>query len=243
MSSLASPFPSALGADPDDVSSCTTCYTVSLAQLIARVRERIDMVGSSFVSDSSLTDWINEAHQKLHGMCVDALGEEYVYSVASFTTAAGQMNFAITCCFYKLYGVDLEMNGRIVTLQPFTRLERNTYRNLSGNSSLPPRYRLTGGFVKLFPIPPDGLVGEVIYAPEATLLSLTTDTIKYPNGWERYIVVDAAIQALIKEESDVSALAAERELIVREIRETKELRDLAHPHQVTDVNMIDYDWS
>jgi len=234
--SLASPFPLGLGGD----TGCATCYTVTVAQLITRVRERADIVGSSFVSDATLIDWINEGHQKLHGMLVEAFGEEYMYDLASFTTVAGQIDFAVPCCFYKLYGVDLEINGKIRALKPFSRAERNTYRNIDG-SGVVPMYSLSGGNLKLYPVQPDGLVGEIIYAPEATLLSLTTDQIKYPNGWERFIVLDAAIQVLLKEESSATALIAEREAVRQEIERAKELRDLASPKRVTDVNNIDAD--
>ena len=231
MSSLSSPFPTGLGGD----AACVSCTNVTLADLTTRVRERADMVGSSFVSDSTIYVWITEAHQKLHGMLVDALGEEYKYEIASFVTATGQIDFAVPCCFYKLYGVDMEINGEVVALKPFNRAERNRYRNLDGSSSIAPMYSLSGNNLKLFPVPPAGLSGEVIYAPEATRLTLATDEVAYPNGWERFIVIDAAIQVLLKEESSVTALVAERDLIIREIKEAKENRDLANPKRVVDV--------
>ena len=62
---------------------------------------------------------------------------------------------------------------------------------------------------------------------------------EYPNGWDRFIVVDAAIQALAKEESSASALIAEREATRQEIEKAKELRDLAAPRQVTDMDNVD----
>lgn len=231
MSSLSSPFPTGLGGD----AGCPTYTAITLAGLTTRVRERADMVGSSFVSDATIYQWITEAHQKLHGMLVDALSEQYAYELSSFTTTFGQMDYALPSCFYKLYGVDMEINGRIVSLKPFTRAERNKYRNLDGNSSTPPMYSITGNLLKLFPVPPAGLSGEIIFAPQATRLELSTDEISYPNGWERFIVIDAAIQCLLKEESSVTGLVEERERIVREIEMTKEQRDLANPKRVTDV--------
>lgn len=240
MSSLASPFPTGLGGDTGCPASCAP---VTLAELTTRARERADMVGSSFVSDQSFYKWITEGHQKLHAMLVDALGEEYAYELASFTTAEGQIDFAVPCCFYKLYGVDMEINGRVVALKPFNRAERNIYRNMTGSASLAPMYSLSGGNLKLYPVPPAGMVGEVIYAPEATRLTLSTDQVSYPNGWERFIVIDAAIQALAKEESSVTTLVNERQLIVNEIQATKEQRDLANPKKVVDVFAEDFFWN
>lgn len=235
MSSLSSPFPTGLGGD----AGCPTYAAITLNDLVTRVRERADMVGSSFVSDATLYQWITEAHQKLHGMLVEAFAEEYMYELSSFTTALGQMDFSVPSCFYKLYGIDMEINGQIVALKPFTRAGRNMYRNLDGSSNTPPMYSLSGNNIKLYPVPPAGLSGEIIFAPQATRLELSTDQVSYPNGWERFIVIDAAIQALLKEESSVTALVAERDFILAEIRDAKEQRDLAMPRRVVDVHDVD----
>lgn len=219
--------------------------TVTLTTLVARVRERADMVGSSFIADSAtgLFAFINEANQKLHGMLVDALGEEYVSSSQAFTTIADQSDYALPSGFYKLYGVDLDYHGLMRSLRQYNRMERNLYREL--HPEFLPRYLLVGGNLRLYPAPAAGLTGAILYAPEATTLTTGTDTVSYPNGWERFIVIDAAIQALAKEESSVSTLVAERDSIIREIESTKEMRDLATPKQVVDVTVLDtnaYDW-
>lgn len=219
--------------------------TVTLTTLVARVRERADMVGSSFIADSAtgLFAFINEANQKLHGMLVDALGEEYVSSSQAFTTIADQSDYALPSGFYKLYGVDLDYHGLMRSLRQYNRMERNLYREL--HPEFLPRYLLVGGNLRLYPAPAAGLTGAILYAPEATVLTTGTDTVSYPNGWERFIVIDAAIQALAKEESSVSTLVAERDSIIREIESTKEMRDLATPKQVVDVTVLDtnaYDW-
>ena len=198
------------------------------------------MTGSSFVADAAtgLDAWINEAHQKLHGMLVDALGEEYVSSTSSFTTSATS-DYALPSGFYKLFGVDLEYHGIMRALTRYERPERNAYREIRPEAL--PRYSLVGSNLRLYPIPTAGLAGTILYAPEATVLVNAGDTVTYPNGWEKYIVVDAAIQALLKEESDTRALMAERERIEKEIREAKEARDMATPKRVVDVMMTDLD--
>jgi hypothetical protein len=197
------------------------------------------MVGSAFVADSGLglDAWINEANQKLHGMLVDALGEEYVSSSASFTTIANTSDYAVPASFYKLYGVDLDYHGVMRSLKQYTRAERNTYREL--HPEYLPRYSLVGTNIRLYPIPTAGLTGAILYAPEATTLVNSGDTVNYPNGWQRFIVIDAAIQALAKEESDVRTLAAERAAIIKEIEQTKEQRDLATPKRVVDLEVAE----
>lgn len=214
--------------------------SVTLATLLARVRERADMVGSSFVSDTAtgLLAWVNEANQKLHGMLVGALGEEYVSSSSAFTTVAGTSDYAISG-MYKLYGVDLLFQGNYRALKPYTRAERNVFRNSTSGANEVPRYSLVGSSIRLYPTPTEVLTGAILYAPEATVLTSGSDTVNYPNGWERFIVVDAAIQALAKEESSVSVLAEERATIIKEIEQAKENRDLANPKRVVETDLID----
>lgn len=214
---------------------------VTLTTLRTRVRERADMVGSSFVGDTAtgLDAWINEAVQKLHGMLVDALGEEYISSSSSFTTVAAQSDYALPTGFFKLYGVDLTMGGDVYALEPYMRPERNVYRNTQTAGWYLPRYSLVGSNLRLYPAPAAGLTGAVLYAPEATALSNGSDSVNFPNGWERFVVLDAAIQALLKEESSVTALVNERESVVREIQQSKEARDYANPKRVVDTSLVD----
>ena len=213
--------------------------SVTLTVLRTRVRERADMVGSSFVADTTteLNAWINEANQKLHGMLVDAMGEEYISSSSAFTTLADTSDYAVPSGFYKLYGVDLDYHGVMRSLKQYTRAERNTYREL--HPEYLPRYSLVGTNIRLYPTPTAGLTGAILYAPEATVLVNGGDTVSYPNGWERFIVIDAAIQALAKEESDIRTLAGERAAIIKEIEQTKETRDLATPKRVVDLEVAE----
>jgi hypothetical protein len=219
----------------------------SLTTLLDRVRERADMVGSAFVADAAtgLYAWVNEANAKLHGMLVEALGEEYVSSSSVLTTVAGTSDYALPATFYKLYGVDISYGSNTISLEPYMRAERNHFRNANINSAgreygfNVPRYSLVGSQLRLYPIPQSVLTGAILFAPEATLLTAGADTVSYPNGWERFIVLDAAIQALLKEESSITALVNERATVIQEIERAKESRDLAHPKRVVDVNSTD----
>lgn len=217
--------------------------TVTLTTLLTRVRERADMANSQFVTDARLTDWVNEAHAKLHGMVVDALGEEYISLSSAFTTVTDQSDYTLPVGFYKLYGVDLFIQGDYRALQAYNRTERNAYRNsrigVSRYGWYLPRYSLVGNALRIYPVQAGGLSGTILYAPEASVLVGGSDTVSYPNGWERFIVLDAAIQALAKEESDVRTLASERDAVMQEIERTKENRDLATPQRVVDVSMVD----
>lgn len=62
-----------------------------------------------------------------------------------------------------------------------------------------------------------------------------TQTLDCFNGWEEYIVVDAAIKALGKEESDVTVLGARKAALVGRIQSIAENRDQGSAARTVDV--------
>ena len=214
---------------------------VSLTTLRTRVRERADMPVAGFIADSAtgIDAWINEGVQKLHDKLVEAYGEEYVESTSSFSTAAGTTDYNLPTGMLKLYGVDLTMAGVVCTLRPFMRAERNGLREGGITWQTVPRYRVVGSKLRLLPVPQSVFSGTIYYAPSATVLSGGSDTVDFPNGWERYVVLYAAIQCLMKEESSVNDLRFELEKLDRELETMKENRDAAFPRQVVDLDLAD----
>lgn len=61
------------------------------------------------------------------------------------------------------------------------------------------------------------------------------------NGWSEYVIIDAAIKCLVKEESDVSVLLLEKKQVMNRIEAMASNRD-GEPERVTDVNISWNDW-
>lgn len=216
---------------------------VTLTTLRSRVRERADMSVSTFIADTAtgLDAIINEGVQKLHAHLVDAMGEEYISSTTSAAVTSGVSDYALPSDFFKLYGVDLSDGSQNRALRPYMRAERNLYRYAQPNGyNNWPRYSLVGGYLRLYPAPSGGTY-TLLYAPNATVLVNGSDSVTFPNGWERYVVLYAAIQALLKEESSVTGLMTMLEKEEQELSQMKQMRDLAHPKQVVDLDAVDYE--
>lgn len=62
------------------------------------------------------------------------------------------------------------------------------------------------------------------------------------SGWEEYVVVDAAIKAMIKEESDPSALMSRKMELKQRVIDSAANRDASLPSRVTDTSSIDLGW-
>lgn len=61
------------------------------------------------------------------------------------------------------------------------------------------------------------------------------------NGWSEYVIIDAAIKCLIKEESDVQVLLLEKQQVLARIEAMASNRD-GQPERVTDVNVGFRNW-
>ncbi len=61
------------------------------------------------------------------------------------------------------------------------------------------------------------------------------------SGWEEYVVVDAAIKAMAKEESDPSVLMAQKQGLLQRIESAAENRDAGSPARVSDSRGADFE--
>jgi hypothetical protein len=128
-----------------------------------------------------------------------------------------------------------------ITLRPFVFNERNVYSyspswSVNGNNYL--RYRLLGSQIKFVPVPNTTDTIKLWYVPAITDLSTDGSTLDGVNGWEEYIVIDVAIKALMKEESDVSALMVAKQQIKERIEKGAMTRDTSFPDRVVDTNRL-----
>lgn len=67
-------------------------------------------------------------------------------------------------------------------------------------------------------------------------------TVDGVSGWEEYVIVDAALKAGEKEETDVSVLAGEKMALIKRIEGASENRDAASPATVVDSQWSDFWW-
>lgn len=220
---------------------------VTLTTLRARARSRADMPVSGFVLDSAtgIDAWINEGNQKVQELLVKAYGEQFLETTSSFNTVAGTTDYNLPTDMLAFYGIDLTIGGWKFALQPYNNTERNLQANaLATYAGQRPRYKLIGmatGVIRLLPAPGAVYAAVLHYAPSATLLVNTTDSINLPNGWERYIVLYTAIQMKMKQEDDVRALSAELEKMEVELAEIAQRRNADQPHSAVDIDAVEDD--
>ena len=221
---------------------------ITESALVARVRQRADMEENYFVSDVEVQTYINVGLSELHDLLIQTYGQDYYISNSTFTTTSGVDSYAISsnigADFYKLRGVDAKLNGSMwSTLIPFNFNERNlnqegTLSNIWGLSNT--RYRLVGDNIVFSPAPNSAIEVKVWYIPTTQQFNSSTPassstTFDDINGYAEYVIIDAAIKCLQKEESDVQVLLAQKTAMKRRIEVAASNRDAGSPLSVSDV--------
>jgi hypothetical protein len=212
--------------------------TATLLELRTQARQRADMVGSNFVSDTELTGYINSSAAELYDLLI-AQFEDYKVTSGNISVVPSTSSYSLPTDFYKLLGVDLvvDSQGNAVTLKPFVFAERNAYMftptwNVVGLAYL--RYHMIGDSIRFVPVPNQTQTVKLWYIPALTKLSADADTLDGVNGWEEYVVVDAAIKMLAKEESSTEVFQKQKKELIDRINKMAANRDPGSPTRVTD---------
>lgn len=202
------------------------------------------MVNSQFVSDAELTGYINQSYFELWDLLVSKYGDNYyVASPYAITTTTAQQ-YALPGDFLKLLGVDIRVGSDWVTMRPFTFGERNRFNTITaepryGATNL--RYRINGDNLWIMPTPPAGQSLQLWYVPRMVELVADGDVAEGVSGWLEYVIVDAAIKCLQKEESDTAALERQKAFLIQRIEVAAASRDAGQPARVVDIYEHDFE--
>lgn len=211
----------------------------TLSELRTLVLQRCDMVNSNFVSTSELNSWINQAADCLYDLIVSRY-EDYYTTSFNFTISSPNDGYTLPTSVYKIRGLDFQISGDWVTLHTFTFEERNhgnrqINRALLGLTNI--KYKWIGSSIKI--IPGDQAAGtyRCWYIPDFVDLSNDNSTLSSDlDRWKEYIIADVAIKCLVKEESDPSAIMAEKAELERRVLNMAQNRDAGAPERVQDVS-------
>lgn len=212
--------------------------TRTLAEMRTEAQQRANMENSTFIATTEWNRMINESISDLWDLLLDTTGQEYYERQDDQDLIPGTDYYLLPATFYRLLGVSVTCDGDTYPLRPFNHDERH-------NENMPLRYRLTGDVsdstgaytpvLYLRPMPTVSGTLSVFYVPHAPVLNADTDVWDGFNGWEEYVIVDVAIKALEKEESDTTALQHRLARLTKRIQGLAPSRDQSFPERVRDV--------
>ena len=209
--------------------------TRTLTNLIADVRAVADLENDLHVTDTQITEFLNQGITELYDMLVEARGHEYYLSTTTFTTVSGTETYVIPTDMMELHKVDINVAARNWDLTPYSLHERNDYNQIQGTAPWPVVYRIMGQNISLLPIARGGYVITVFYVPHAVRLSAGSDAFDGINGWEMYPVWYAAAICLAKEESDPSYAMNQMATLRKRIENLATKRNTYGAERVRDV--------
>lgn len=245
------------GTSPYTVAqSCVPTPTgeMCLSQIRLQSQQRADMVNNPFVTLTEWNNYINQSLFELYDLLITAYGEEYFAApFLTFTTDGTTQfydlpngtNYSGAPAFYKLLGIDLGLNisaqpnNGWVTVSKFNLIDRNAFYYPNTNSSqygiFNIRYRLYGNKVEFIPTPSANQPMRILYIPRMTQLLQDTDiTTSGVSGWIEYVITDAAIKAMQKEESDTAVLQGQKAALMKRIEAASMNRDVGQPDKISD---------
>lgn len=190
------------------------------------------MENSSFITDAEFNNYINDSYAELYDLLTASFEDYFVADPVSFTLSSTN-TYPLPATFYKLRGLDFKLSDTDwAEVKEFNFAERNRYRS---DLACTRRYRIMGQ--KLYVLPETASSGtyQLWMIPRFTPLASDTDVMGDVLDFAEYVVIDAAIKALIKEESDISALAMQKQAMTDRVITMAARRDVDQPERIADV--------
>lgn len=205
--------------------------TVNLSTMVTRVRRRADMENTDFVSDAEIEEYVEASFGELVDLLIMYSGDATWMSTVTGgqSTVAGTETYSIytndvdmiDADVYKVLGVEVKFDGKWRRIGNFKHWQNSWLEDQSGWSGpgsvkYKVQWQTTLGSeatITFEPAPSAVHEFRVLYIPYPADWSTGgfTNFLGY-TGWEEYIIVDAAMKCLEKEESDVSHLARRMEI-------------------------------
>lgn len=220
---------------------------MSLGQVRLLAQQRSDMVGSQFISVPEWNSYINQSYFELYDLLVTLFEDYYVEHLDTTTDGSATLdlpngvNYDGAKPFYKLMGIDLGLatdNNAFITMRKFDFIARNRFVYptvaAAAYSLFNMQYRVLGDKIRFIPTPQSGQSIRLWFIPRMNELLKDSDILDGISGWTEYVITDAAIKAMQKEESDVSVLAAQKMALLKRIEDSAMNRDVGQPDTISD---------
>lgn len=217
--------------------------TISVAQMIADVRSRADCENDPHKTDAEIRRWLSAGYARLYAKLVSS-GLAYYEKSQTITTAGSTGTYALPADYLATIKLDYQFTSDIVwPVREISIRELHRVRTTGAQRSY--FYRVVQSNLIMYPNPPDGQTYIHKYIPVAVDITTDTDgtmTIDGFNGFEEYVVLYAAMQAINKEDRDVGPIMAQLRDLDRQLDNEVQNRNIASATSLIDDNDILPPW-
>jgi len=230
---------------------------MSLGEIRLHAQQRADRVNSNFLTTAEWNSNINQSMYELYDLMINQDPSYNIAPFAGFTSAAnqylyplpdGKLTFTdqanqpfVAAPFYRLVGLDLGLqsaNNAWVTVKRFNEIDRNKYVYPNSASTIYGvfncQYHILGNNLQIIPPPSSNQPFRILYTPRLKNLIVDTDIAEGVSGWIEYVIVDAAIKCLQKEESPIEHLMIQKQALIARIEASAANRDVGQADTISD---------
>ncbi len=198
--------------------------TRTVTEMIADVRYRANIEGETARHpDANLQRLINESWQELRELVSDAgypfylkaksgtltVGAMTPDAVSDATMKAGFGTLPLPADCLRVYGVDLQIDGALVELEPLAFERRNAYQSGSTREGKPIGFypydmgvesttSVTAGSLAIMPAPNSAYKYTLWYLPVWTDIS-STSVFNGFSGWEQWVIWDVTVKVTARD--------------------------------------------
>lgn len=241
---------------------------MSLYELRLRSQQTADRLNSGFIPNSEWNSFGRLALYELYDLLITTYEDYGIAQPILIATNGTTFQYALpdgatnylgnvysggsgapAAAYYKLSGVDLQVNSSTVTpswvtIPKYNWVDRNDFIYPNSTSTIygvyNMRYRVMDNFINFIPTPAGNQTVRLWYAPRLKGLLKDSDlTTIGVSGWLRYVIVRMAKYALDKEESDTSKLDQELLFLKTRIEQSASNRDQGRPDTISNTRK---DW-
>lgn len=228
---------------------------INLGYLRYMAQLRADKLNSAYLTPDEWNFNVNQSACELYDILVARYGDDYFFApplqipltgLAFYPLPDGSLYSGAPAC-YKLNGIDTNISGGStgpnagwVPISRFNWSDRDKYTTFPGqagalNNAYQMSYREMGSNVYLIPQNQNMLI-QLWYVPVLKQMLQDTDMLPFSiSGWSEFIIVDAAMKAMIKEESldKWTALSNSKAALLDRIKTIASNRDVGQPNTVS----------
>lgn len=246
--------------------SITPCLPgqINLGYLRYMSQLAADKLNSLYLTTDEWNFNINQSANWLYDILVTKFGDDYFFAPPLLINLNGVQSYPLpdgsnypinginSPALYKLNGVDVNISGASdgpnAGWTPLARSnwsDRDRYTTWPGqagalNNIYEMSYRPMGSNLFLFPQNINMLI-RLWYVPILAQMLQDTDMLPFSiSGWSEFVIVDAAMKAMRKEESleKWNALASDRAALIERIETTAANRDVGQPNSISNVRAV-----
>lgn len=215
--------------------------TATASVLMTDIRRLTDTESDANISDAYLLTLVDRSYNKLYRKVATRYAGFFDVENSSTSLVVGQRTYALPADFMHLRGVDIVIGGERASLKRIGFGERNT--QTSDPRFVPfrlERQRTNYGYftqkdnLRIEPLPSTTEQLIITYVPRPVRISNSSTTFDVISGFDDFIIYDAAIQVLAKQERDPMVYGQLRADALAMVIETCTPRETGDAIQVRD---------